>query len=144
MKVGAVRAAEPLEVRYPEFGRLVNDKLTKGGLSNAKYAKVLGVSPEMVRRYRGGYAMAEGKKLDRLSKLTGIDIESLMMADRRKIAARIGEPKPRRPSPDELAMLDEYQQLQEAARKMARARIIELLEEFGPASKTNPYGKGTQ
>lgn len=136
------RRGEVLECKYPEFGKIVDEKLTRAGMKNPAASRLIGVTTEMVRRYRGGFAMAEGDKLRRLAQLIGVDIQTLLMADR---GGATGAPRSegrRRLTPDEAAMLEEFRQLPPEVQKLARARIIELLEEFGTPSKKNPFGKG--
>lgn len=139
------RAGEQLTVRYPEFGKIVTERLDRLGYKgrNPEAGKRVGVGGEMIRRYREGFSMAEGEKLKKLSVLIGVPVDALFMADKggKKGAA---EPQRKRISPDEQEMLDEYRQLTPDIQKVARARIVELLEEFGAASKKNPFGKGTQ
>ena len=48
----------------------------------------------------------------------------------------------KRLSPEEWEMMDEFRQLPADVQKVARVRIVELLEEFGPRSKKNPFGQG--
>lgn len=145
-KTGKESAGTPeAPLRWPELGKIVDEKLTKAGLSNAAAARLSGLGVEMVRRYRKGEAMPErGDNLDKLSKLIGVDIEQLLMADRQGGGTKVSGSRLTRPDPDAIAMLEEYAQLPTDAKKLARARIIELLEEFGKPSKKNPFGKGTQ
>lgn len=82
-----------------------------------------------------------GDNLNKLSKLIGVDIETLLMADRQSGTKVKGRKS--RPDPDAVAMLEEYIQLPADARKLARARVVELLEQYGPPSKKNPFGKGS-
>lgn len=86
--------------------------------------------------------MAEGEKLKRLAALTGIPVETLLMADKGGSTGKAPKEPRRRVSPDEQSMLEEFRQLPADVQKMARARMIELLEEFGEPSKKNPFGKG--
>jgi hypothetical protein len=86
--------------------------------------------------------MPRDKRLERLARLIGVPIAELRFGTKAGKGARMLLPLARLAA-DEETMLDEYRQLPDYARKMVRARIMELLEEFGPASEKNPYGKGS-
>lgn len=130
----------PKAVPHEAFGRLVSDKLDRMRLSNPKAAKAVGVTPEMIRRYRDGLVMPRDRALEKLAKLLGVPVGELRYGK-----AAPGKPQPmplERLTPDERFMLEEFRQLPDYAQKAARARIIELLEEFGPPGTKNPFGKG--
>lgn len=131
------RAAIP---PYAEFGRIVSERLDRARLKNPEAAKAVGVTPEMIRRYRDGLVMPRDDKLERLAKLIGVPAAELRYGGKSRSKA------PAMPlarlSADEQALLDEYRLLPGYAQKAVRARIIELLEEFAPPSKRNPFGKG--
>lgn len=125
---------------YASFGLVVAEKLDRAQLSNVAAARALGVTVEMIRRYREGMAMPRDQKMAKLAKLIGVSPSELRYGSKAKNKEH---PLPlSKLSPEDRAMLEEYQQLPDFARKMARARIIELLEEFGAPGKKNPYGKG--
>lgn len=130
--------APPASPAYPEFGRIVDAKIPRIG-SNAKVASAIGVTPEMVRRYRLGIAMPRDRELEKLAALIGMKAADLRFPDRsgkKKAAAP-------RVTADEMDMISEYRQLPDVARKAARVHIVELLEQFGKPGKDNPFGKGT-
>lgn len=127
-------------VKYPAFGKIVDEKLTRASLSNHQAAKRLGVTAEMVRRYREGWTMPRDKSMEKLAILIGVSPSELRYGVKGK-----GDKMPLvKLSPDEETLLEDYRALPRDLQKMARARIVELLEAFTPASKKNPYGKGTQ
>lgn len=133
-------APAPVEaVPYPEFGKIVTERLDRIGLSNAEAAKPVGCTPEMIRRYREGKQMPRDAKLERLAKMLGLTPSQLRYPTR--LAGKMPLSKL---DPDEAEMLAEYQKLPPFAKKIVRSRIVELLEEFGAPDKTNPFAKGTQ
>lgn len=130
----------PKAAPHAAFGRLVSDKLDRMRLSNPKAAKAVGVTPEMIRRYRDGLVMPRDRALEKLAKLLGVPVGELRYGTG---TATKAHPMPlERLTPDERFMLEEFRQLPDYAQKAARARIIELLEEFGPPGAKNPFGKG--
>lgn len=125
---------------YASFGLVVAEKLDRARVSNAAAAKALGVTVEMIRRYREGMAMPRDDKMAKLAKLIGVPASELRYGS--KVKQKEHQLPLSKLSPEERDMLGEYQQLPDYAQKMARARIIELLEEFGSPGKKNPFGKG--
>lgn len=125
---------------HEAFGRLVSAKLDRMGLSNPKAAKAVGVTPEMIRRYRDGLVMPRDRALEKLAKLIGVPVSELRYG---KGTGSKSYPLPlEKLTPEERFMLEEFRQLPDYAQKAARARIIELLEEFGKPGARNPFGKG--
>lgn len=137
------KSRPPAAATHADFGRLVSARLDKLGLNNREAGTAIGVTPEMIRRYREGLVMPRDQKLERLAKLLGLTAAELRYSRPGKAPTVAGLPLTRL-APDEQALLEEYRQLPPFARKAARARIIELLEEFARPSPKNPFGKGTQ
>lgn len=91
--------APPASPAYPEFGRIVDAKIPRIG-SNAKVASAIGVTPEMVRRYRLGIAMPRDRELEKLAALIGmafrIDMWKLPVYDRSVIRIIVCKPEVRK------------------------------------------------
>lgn len=145
---GPAAAAElPAKPLHPEFGKMVSGLMDQLGVSVPEVAKKIGVTPEMVRRYRLGVAMpgkAKGRdKMQRLAALLGVDPADLYAAGSSRSDTRGALPGAVIvEDPDELQLIEAYRGLDETTRKILRARAAQLLEQFGRATKKNPYGKG--
>jgi transcriptional regulator with XRE-family HTH domain len=129
---------EKLPPKFPEFGDRVTRLLRGAGLTNPDAAGVIGVTPEMVRRYAEGYAMPRPDTLAKLAKLLGVSPGELQWGMPQEEARDIAKPL----SADERALLELYGQLPEAAKKALRARATELWEAFGRPNL--PAAVGTQ
>lgn len=118
--------------------------MLKLGVNNSEVGRLMGMpNGEMVRRYAGGYAMPRKAKLTKLAKLLGIPEAELVFGqagEGRSTSDDLTKPL----TPEERMLLDTYAQLPDTARKILRARAVELLEAFGQPSNRNPFGKGTQ
>lgn len=86
--------------------------------------------------------MPRDTKLEKLSKLIGVPAAELRFGPKGKGKGKGYALPLERLSNDERNLLEEYRQLPDYAKKVAHARVIELLEEFAPPSPKNPFGKG--
>jgi transcriptional regulator with XRE-family HTH domain len=135
---------ENAETPYPEFGRIVTEALDALGESDAEIGKTLGVTREMVRRYRAGKAMPrDGKTMDKLAALIGVPPEKLRYP-KAKGDARMSdpdEPPPMVLTAEERALIEAHRDLPPPAQKSLRLRAVELQEKFGKKSAKNPWGQ---
>lgn len=140
-----VESDDLLPPKYPEFGAAVSRLLTDLELSDPEVAKAIGVTREMVRRYRCGMALPRKTKMEKLAALLGLPPAELQYPGR-KTDPRVSGPDATIPmvavTPEERALLEAHRQLPEFAQKALRARAVQLLQEFGKASTANPFGKG--
>ena len=144
-KLKSAGGAEPDDLaapQWPEFGKLVTTLMDSLQLSVPEVAKVMGVSPEMGRRYRIGTAMPRKNKMEKLATLLGVSAADLYAAggDPARVPA-IGGPLIV-DDPEERALMEAYRAMGPTAQKVLRHRATELVEQFGKPSKKNPYGKG--
>lgn len=84
--------------------------------------------------------MPRDRALEKLAKLIGVPVSELRYG--KGTATKPYSMPLERLTSEERFMLEEFRQLPDYARKATRARIIELLEEFGKPGATNPFGKG--
>lgn len=127
---------------FPHFGRTVAARLDRLHLNNREAAEALGVTPEMVRRYREGLVMPRDAKLEKLATLLGMTAAELRYGGKARPGGREAIASAAALSLEERELLDVYRGLPPFARKAARLRLQELLEEFGAPSPANPYGRG--
>ena len=130
---------------FPRFGAAVTAAMKRAGHTDEEVSGMIGVTREMVRRYRGGITLPRPKPMKKLAELLGINEAALYGT-----AASTPTLKPDSTIPmmgvtaDEQRLVDAYRQMPGPARKALQARAVESLEGFGKATPHNPFGKGTQ
>ena len=60
-----------------ELGRFIWSVVNKSGLSQDKFAEILGVSPRMISYYCSGQRKPTQRKLLKLIKVAGINVEDI-------------------------------------------------------------------
>ena len=60
-----------------ELGRFIWSVVNKSGLSQEKFAEILGVSPRMISYYCSGQRKPTQRKLLRLIRVTGVNVEDI-------------------------------------------------------------------
>lgn len=130
--------------KYPEFGKLLRERLTAmDDPSDAEVARAIGVTREMVRRYKRGEQMPRDTTMTKLAALIGVPPERLRYPNKPG-DNRMSDPDAAGTmavSPEERRLVEAHRQLPPVAQKALRARAVELLERFGKKSATNPWGQ---
>lgn len=112
-------------------------------LNIPEVAKSIGVTAEMVRRYREGIAMPRRETMARLAALLGVSPAQLYAAESGdKAPVQLPKSAIIIDDAEELQLIEAYRDLNDTARKVVRARATELREQFARPSPRNPFGKG--
>lgn len=139
------KPADAEEPRYPGFGRVVTELMRAIPLTDEEVAREIGAqSRQTVAFYRGGWRMPRKNKMKRLADLLGVSVSDLYAADDPDAVQRILGAGELELSPEESRLISDYRKLTPTGRKIIRARVAQLLEQFGKKGPDNPYGRGTQ
>lgn len=130
--------------RFTDFGTRLAVAMARAHVSIPEVAKAVGVTPEMARRYTLGTAMPRPEKMKRIAALVGLTPSELQYGtvSSANAAPGIFGPQVAKLNAEETQLIDQYRQLPDYAQRALRARATELVEAFGKASTSNPFGQG--
>lgn len=131
-------------VLHPEFGKVLDEWMTRTGITNAELARELThKTGEKVRRYRLGLSMPRNKlDMQKLADLIGITPAELRGEQSPQVLQSMIDSDVVASTEDEHRLLKAYRKMQPIGQKSIRAHAAKLLERQGIADKDNPYGQG--
>jgi len=126
------------KVKYPAFAARLRAAAEKAGLQQKDMVEALGVNKETLRLYFKGERMPDDERMKIIAMLIGRSAAHLRFGEKDTAAQ---PPREVVTDEDEMTLLASYRRLPTYGKKALRARAAELLENFAPPDRDNPYGK---
>jgi transcriptional regulator with XRE-family HTH domain len=125
--------------KYLEFAKRLREAMARNGVTSKAVEAELRVSDETVRLWRAGERMPGHDNMKWLARMLGVSSAFLRDGEISEADALPGALVIT--DDEERLLIETYRSLKPWGQQALRKRAAQLLEDFGPKSPANPYGK---